>query len=137
MIYLDASALIKLVVAQPESAAMTDYLRAHPDDGWFTCALTRIDLLRAAAAVHTDAIEHAHHILDVLDTVAITDRLIHAATSLDPPPPRTADALHIAAALTAGPRLQTLITYDTQLVHAATAHTIATATPGAPACCAP
>lgn len=89
MIYLDTTALMKLITAEPESAALADYLHTHTDTGWFTCALTRAELLRAAADIHPDAAEHAHHVLAGLDTVAVTDRLL--------------DALHIAAALTAGP----------------------------------
>lgn len=137
MIYLDTTALMKLITAEPESAALADYLRTHTDTVWFTCALSRAELLRAVAALDPDATEHAHHVLAGLDTVAVTDRLLDAAISLAPAPRRTLDALHIAAALTAGPRLRTLITYDEQLAHAAGDHDITTIHPGGPPCYAP
>jgi predicted nucleic acid-binding protein len=137
VIYIDTAALMKLVMTEPESAALTDYLRAHTDTGWFTCALTRPELLRAAAAVHPDAVDHAQHVLAGLDMVAVTDRLLDAVAGLTPAPRRLLDALHIAAALSAGPRLHTLITYDEQLAAAARDHNITTIRPGGAPCYAP
>ena len=104
---------------------------------WFTCALTRAELLRAAAAVHPDAVEHANHVLAGLDTVAVTDRLLDTATTLAPAPPHVLHALHIAAALTAGHQLHTLIAYDEELAAAARDHNITTTTPGGAPCFAP
>lgn len=130
MIYLDTTAMLKLIVTEPETQALTDYLAARTDTVWFTCALARVELLRATAALPAEATDHAHHILDGLDTVAMTDRLVAAATALKPAPQRTLDALHIAAALTAGPQLHTLITYDPQLSDAAAHHHITTTHPG-------
>jgi uncharacterized protein len=137
LIYLDTTALMKLVTAQPESTPLSDYLSGHTDTVWFTCALTRAELLRAAAAVHPDAAEHAYHVLAGLDTVAVTDRLLDTVTMLAPAPRRILDALHIAAALTAGHRLHTLITYDDELAAAARDHNITTTTPGGTLCFAP
>lgn len=130
MIYLDATAIMKLIAQAPESAALTAYLRAHTDTRWFTCALSRLDVLRATAALPAEATEHAHRVLAGLDTVAVTDRLLDAAVALTPAPERTTDALHIAAALSAGPRLRTLITYDPDLSRAAADHHINTVHPG-------
>lgn len=130
MIYLDTTAMLKLIAPEPETPALTDYLAARTDTVWFTCSLARAELLRATAAMAPAATDHAHHILDGLDTVAMTDRLVAAAAALNPPPRRTLDALHIAAALTAGPQLHTLITYDPELTEAASRHHITTTHPG-------
>lgn len=130
MIYLDTTAMIKLIAHEPETTALTDYLAARTDTVWFTCSLARAELLRATATMPPDATEHAHHILDGLDTVAMTDRLIVLAATLNPAPRRTLDALHIAAALTAGSNLHTLITYDPELADAASHHHITTTNPG-------
>lgn len=130
MIYLDTTAMLKLIAHQPETPALTDYLQARTDTVWFTCSLARAELLRATAAMEPEATDHAHHILDGLDTVTMTDRLVTAAANLTPAPRRTLDALHIAAALTAGPQLHTLITYDPELTEAAGRHHITTTHPG-------
>lgn len=137
MIYLEATALMKLVTATPESPALTNYLDAHTDTTWFTCATTRIDLHRASAAIHPDAVIRAQHVLAGLDTVAVTDRLLQIAVELNPTPQRTTDALHIAAALSAGPRLRTLVTYDPVLAAAAAGHGITAFNPGGSPCFAP
>ncbi|MEN4449135.1 MAG: PIN domain-containing protein [Mycolicibacterium sp.] len=130
MIYLDTTAMLKLIAHEPETPALTDYLQARTDTVWFTCSLARAELLRATATMEPDATDHARHILDGLDTVAMTDRLVTAAANLTPAPRRTLDALHIAAALTAGPQLHTLITYDPELTEAAGRHHITTTHPG-------
>lgn len=130
MIYLDTTAMLKLIAQAPETEALTDYLSARTDTVWFTCSLARAELLRATAPLPAEATEHAHHILAGLDTVALTDRLVTAAAALNPAPRRTLDALHIAAALTAGPQLHTLITYDPELTDAANYHHITTTHPG-------
>lgn len=130
MIYLDATAMMKLIAQAPESQALTQYLSAHTDTAWITCALTRAEVLRATATLPAEATEHAHHVLAGIDTVGVTDRLLDAAVALTPAPDRTTDALHIASALSAGPRLRTLVTYDPDLARAATAHHITTVRPG-------
>ncbi|OOK65161.1 putative ribonuclease VapC46 [Mycobacterium kansasii] len=130
MIYLDPTAIMKLITTTPESSALTDYLRSRTDITWFTCALSRAEVMRAAATLDPDATEHAHHALAGLDLVAVTDRLLDAAIELAPAPEHTTDALHIAAALSAGPQLHTLITYRPELARDAAAHHINTSSPG-------
>jgi uncharacterized protein len=137
VIYLDPTALMKLITATPESQALTDYLRVHTGTTWFTCAISRAEVMRAAAVIHPDTTEHAQHVLAGLDLVAVTDRLLDAAIALTPAPSRTTNALHIAAALSAGPRLQTLITYSPELAHDADGHNINTIHPGGAPCYAP
>ena len=130
MIYLDPSAIMKLIATSPESSALTEYLRVHTATTWFTCAISRADVVRAAASLHPEAVEHAQHVLAGLDMVAVTDRLIDAAIALTPAPGSTSNALHIAAALSAGSQLQTLITYGPELADDAAAHSIDTIHPG-------
>ena len=132
MIYLDPTAIMKLITTTPESAALTNYLRVHTATTWFTCAISRAEVLRAAAGAHPGAIEHAHHVLAGLDLVAVTDRLLDSAIALAPAPGRTTDALHIAAAMSAGPQLHTLITYSPELAHSAAEHDITAIHPGGP-----
>ncbi len=47
--YLDTSALVKLVVAEDESTALQEYLRAVAADTLFTAALARTELIRAVS----------------------------------------------------------------------------------------
>lgn len=130
MLYLDPTAIMKLITQAPESPALHAYLRARTDTRWFTCTLSRADVLRDAAPHGPDTTDRARHVLAGLDLVAVTDRLLDAAIALTPAPRRTIDALHVAAALSAGPRLHALITYDPALATAAGAHHIEITHPG-------
>lgn len=107
MIYLDATAVSKFIVAQPETAVLRTYLHQNSNYRWFTSAFTAYELLRSqptnAARIRTA--------IASLDTVAITDRLL-ASTADAPAGIDMVDAVHIAAALTAGARLRAFITYD-------------------------
>lgn len=134
MIYLDATALSRLVNADPHTPALMDYLRAESPVQWFTCAVTRIELLRIATQIHPDAEIRARTVLASCDLVAVTDRLLDAAAALRPMPSSTVNALHIAAAASAGPRLQSLVTYDRVLAADAARHRIVTIDPGGASC---
>lgn len=111
---------MKLIAIEPESPALRTYLSTHTDQGWFTAALTRAELIRAASRTgERSAVEHARTILASLDLVALSDRLLDTATTLAPPSLRTLDAIHLAAAMTAGARLDAVITYDDRMAIAA------------------
>lgn len=106
MIYLDDGAIAALLTAAPGSAALRDYLKEHAAQRWFTLSLTRAALSRDHAL--TDAQLGG---IDSLDTVHVTDRLLAAAAAA-PSGISLIDALHVAAAQTAGERLQAFITAD-------------------------
>ena len=85
MIYLDTSALVKLVATEAESPALRRYLGTRSDKRWFTAALTRTELIRAVSRTgEPAALEHARTILTSLDLVALSDRLLDAAATLAP-----------------------------------------------------
>lgn len=120
-LYLDTSALVKLVVREVESNALREYLATFADDPKFTAALSRTELIRAVArSTASDALTHAHRLLTRLDMVALNHRLLDQAATLGPPELRTLDSIHLAAAKTA-PALRALITYDIRLAEAAEA----------------
>ncbi|MCV7215250.1 type II toxin-antitoxin system VapC family toxin [Mycobacterium crocinum] len=128
-VYLDTSALMKLVVLEPETSALRTYLTQYPDDVRFTAALSRTELLRAARRSGSyELAAQAHRLLGRLDLVAMTTRLLDEAGTLGPPELRTLDAIHLAAARTA-PALRGLVTYDLRLAAAAEAVGITVAIP--------
>lgn len=130
MIYLDTSALVKLVANEAESAALRTYLCARTEQNWFTAALTRTELIRAVSRTgDRSAVEQARTILASLDLVALTDRLLDTAATLAPSSLRTLDAIHLAAAMTAGPRLDAVVTYDDRMATAASDAGLALAQP--------
>jgi len=118
-IYVDTSALVKLVVVEAESMALRSYFESFPGDTQFTAAVTRTELVRAVARQGSiEVIENARLALTKLDLVAITNRLLDAAATIRPPELRTLDAIHLAAARTA-PELRAMVTYDSRLAEAA------------------
>jgi predicted nucleic acid-binding protein len=117
-IYVDLSALVKIVIEEDESSALAHYLTRYPGDHRVTAAIARTELVRAVVR-HGAAVENAHTALARLNFVAITTSVLDIAATIRPPELRTLDAIHLAAALTA-PDLRAFVTYDRRLADAAT-----------------
>jgi predicted nucleic acid-binding protein len=128
-IYLDTSALVKLVVAEGETQALKNFLGANAEDSLFSAALARTELIRAVAPNGAQAIADARDLLNRLDTVMLTRQLLDDAGTLLPPRLRSLDAIHLAAARRAGDALRTVITYDARMLSAAADLGISTASP--------
>lgn len=118
-LYLDTSALVKLIVSEAESVALSDYLQKFVEDVVFTSALTRAELVRAVAHGGQPAIVEARMLLDSIDTVVLSRALLDDAATLPPTLLRTLDAVHLAAAQRAGRQLRAVITYDNRMIDAA------------------
>jgi len=118
--YFDTSALIKLVVAEPETSSLRLYLREIGGDTLFTAALTRTELIRAVRRVDVHALAAARRVLAGLATVNLTPAILDEAATLDPPLLRSLDGIHLAAAQRAGADLRAVVTYDARMSEAAT-----------------
>lgn len=115
--YLDASAIVKLIVREPESEALERWLGEGRQEV-VSCALVRTEVLRAAAPRGPEAILRARRLLDRLDLVILDDELLDLAGELVEPL-RSLDAIHVAAALELGDELEAFVTYDRQMTRAA------------------
>jgi len=128
--YLDSSALVKLVRAEPESAALTAFTAAAE---LVSCELALTELPRAIRrAVPDDPSSLLDQAGEVLDTVALLplDRpLLLAAGSFTEPTLRALDAIHVAAAIDASP-IDAFVSYDERQSAAARLAGLATVTPG-------
>jgi len=128
-LYMDTSALVKLVVSEDESPSLRSFLRERAEDNLFSAALARTELLRAVAANGTQAIADARKLLSGLDTVVLTRQLLDDAGTLQPMRLRSLDAIHLVAAQRAGDTLRAVVTYDARMLSAAADLGIATASP--------
>jgi predicted nucleic acid-binding protein len=129
-IYLDSSALVKLVQREPESAALRRFLRRHRDDRRVTSALARVEVVRAVSAGGPDAVAHARRQLSRVDQVGLDRELLDAAATLAPGTIlRSLDAIHLACAAALGADLRTLITYDQRMRAAAATVSVAVDAP--------
>ena len=71
-LYLDASALVKLVQIETESAALQAYLVAHQTERRVTSMLSRTEVVRAVSSGGPLAQQQALTILEQTDQVALT-----------------------------------------------------------------
>jgi hypothetical protein len=117
MVYLDPSALVKLVIPEPESRALRRYLRREPERA--SCVLARVEVLRAVRTHGPAATTRARRLLERLSLVSIDDALLDAAAALDPDVLRSLDAIHLAAAQVFGNELTAVVTYDGRMATAA------------------
>lgn len=115
--YLDSSALVKLAVAEPESAALRHYLRRR--SGLVSSALARTEVLRALLPAGEAAIRRGRAVLRTLDLVRVSDRVFEAAGVLQPVEVRSLDAIHLATAQLLGADLRQVVTYDQRMAEAA------------------
>jgi predicted nucleic acid-binding protein len=116
-VYLDSSALVKLVVAEAESDALLAYLSDRPTRT--SCALARVEVVRAVRAHGERASQRARRLLERISLLRLDDVLLEAAAALDGPTLRSLDAIHLAAAQALGDSLGEVITYDHRMAGAA------------------
>jgi len=118
-VYLDSSALVKLAVEEPESAALRRYLRRRRP--LVSSALARAEVARALLPLGETALRRGGEVLSLLDLVRVNDRILAAAGSLLPAELRTLDAIHLATAQQLQADLSRLVTYDDRMAAAADA----------------
>jgi predicted nucleic acid-binding protein len=128
MFYVDTSALVKLVVAEAETAALRTWIAAETRE-LVSSDLARTELLRAVRRVAADRVVQARVVLDSVTLVTVRTATFESAGQLDPATLRTLDAVHIASALELGDDLRGLVTYDERLGQAAESHGIAVVAP--------
>lgn len=127
MIYVDTSALLKLVVAEPETKRLRAWI-TRQEDRLVTNDIGVVELLRAAARVGPDVVAAARLLLPRLDRIALTPPALATAATLAPPTVRTLDALHLASAMELRD-LQVIVTYDERLAEAARANGVPVVAP--------
>lgn len=119
--YLDTSALVKTVVAEPESKALLAWLRGKR---LVACDLVRVEAVRAVRMSAPSAVGRAREAVATLNLIRLDDALYDVAADLDPLPMRSLDAIHLAAALSLGSDLAGVVTYDRRLALGARRHAL-------------
>jgi predicted nucleic acid-binding protein len=126
--YLDSSAFVKLIVAEPESSALRHAITRWPQHASST--LLRAESLRALRrSGNTAQIPAARRLLRGVRMVRIDEPLLDRAADLEPGELRTLDSIHLASALEIGPDLGVMIAYDIRLKTAAQAYGLAVESP--------
>lgn len=130
MIYLDSSALLKLVRAERHTAELTAWLADQPDAPVVSSAVARVEVLRSCRRIDERLMEPGRAVLTMVDFVPIGDGILGAAADMPDPGLRSLDAIHLASALSLDPDLNTFVAYDQRLLTAAGAAGLAVAQPG-------
>jgi uncharacterized protein len=127
--YLDTSAVVKLVVAEAETAALTAWIAAEQKE-FVSCDLLRTELFRAVPRGSPDSVTRARNVVDAITILAVPSSTFERAGELAPPTLRSLDAIHLAATLELGDTLDGLVTYDEKLAAAAVSYGINVIAPG-------
>lgn len=135
LFYLDASALVKLVRDEPETAALRTYLE-DADLVSSELVLTEVPraIRRAAAGdprLPLDRLtERAAELLEAVALLPLDGPLLAAAGALPEPALRALDAIHVAAAVDLG-AIDAFVSYDERQSAAARLGGLRTAVPSA------
>ncbi len=114
--YVDASAIVKLIVDEPGSGAMRRW--NVEADRVLTSRVGIIEATRAAGRRDHDP-AHLRSVLSSLDVIELDAAIGGQAGSLHPLGIRALDAIHVASALAAGSELDSFVTYDERQAAAA------------------
>ncbi len=126
-VHLDSSAAVKLVVHEPESAAMRSWLETRPRR--VSSALIRIEILRAVRRVEPGRLDRAAKALKGMTLQAIDDDVLMSAAYVAPVAVRSLDAIHLATALRMATELEAIVTYDRRMIEGARALGLPVASP--------
>jgi uncharacterized protein len=121
MIYLDSSAVVKLVHAEAESPALRAWLDERAETGWISSVLAEAESFRALARYAPEAVIRLHPVLDQIDLIDMNPRVRILTQTVRPVTVRSLDAIHLGTALTIRGALTSFVTYDKRLLDAATA----------------
>jgi predicted nucleic acid-binding protein len=130
VIYLDSSALLKLLHEEPESAALADWLAAHAGTPVVSSELARVEVIRACRRMNPDALPEARALLAGLDLIPLSGAVVDEAADVGEAMLRSLDALHLASALSIQAELSTFVAYDRRLADAASTAGLELLAPG-------
>lgn len=119
LVYLDTSAFVKLVVPEPETAALVAALAA-PKALLVASEILEVEAVRAIRrSTGQGGVIAARTQLAGVRLLPLTDQIRRRACELEPPPLRSLDAIHIATALDLGEPLTCVYSYDARMAAAA------------------
>jgi uncharacterized protein len=115
--YLDSSAIVKLVAAEPESPALRRFLRRR--HRLAASALAKTEVARALMEDGPVAIRRGREVLQTVNLIRVNDHVLELAGELVPVELRLLDAIHLATAELLGADFRQMVTYDERMAYAA------------------
>ena len=133
MLYLDTSALAKLVVSEEETASLRSFLAERGSVFAFSSYLAHTELLRASRRHGAAVTKRARAVLGAIHLVDVARHVLELAAVLDVSARlRSLDAIHLATCLVAVDRLEAVVTYDLRMREAAGDLGLVVEAPGSP-----
>ena len=123
--YLDASALTKLVIEEPETVVLQEVLRGHR---LLSSRVAVVEVIKAVTRYDPDAEPIAF--FSRVTFLELDADLALAAAATGGPGLRALDAIHVVTALVLGSEIESFITYDTRQADAARAAGLHVIAPG-------
>jgi uncharacterized protein len=119
-VYLDTSALGRVLLGEPDAPAVVRSLREF--DQHVASRLMRVELRRLA--LREGLLGHADQLLSAVALLPLDEAMLDAAETVQPPSVATLDALHLVTALRLADQwvIDAVMTYDTRLADAAREH---------------
>ncbi|MEX2237294.1 MAG: type II toxin-antitoxin system VapC family toxin [Dehalococcoidia bacterium] len=115
--YVDSSAVVKLILQEDESAALHEFLAKYPVS--YSSSLTVVEVTRAVLRHAPELLSDAQNVLRELTLLGMDEEVLSRAAHVAPVTLRTLDAIHVASALELGIELEILVTYDQRMADAA------------------
>jgi len=128
VIYLDTSALLKLVVPETHSDALRAWLQQQTDQ-YVSSVLLTIETRRALQREAPTQLPRADLLLTRVGQVGLTHAVVEAASRLPSPDLRSLGAIHLATALLLREEVTSFVSYDKRLLAAAQAERLPVVSP--------
>jgi predicted nucleic acid-binding protein len=128
VIYLDASAMVTMVIERAYADDLREYLAGYSSSRTYTSSIGFVETVRTCDSIGTfpglitDLLRQHHE-------VKVTDQVRDDAARL-PGRLRSLDAIHVASASLLGSELIALVTYDQRMAEAASGAGLPVAMPG-------
>ena len=130
MIYLDSSALLKLLFLERETTELRQWVLDRAGLVLTSSELAKVEVVRGCWRVDAGFLPAARQLLSGLNLIPLTGAVIDRAGSIGDPLLRSLDALHLASALSVAAELTAFVAYDRRLIAAAGSASLVTAQPG-------
>jgi uncharacterized protein len=128
VVYVDSSALVKLVIREAESDALAGWIKGRT---LVSSRLSEIEVRRTATRGLGRPWTGSAAVFDQMAVVELDGSIAERAAHVPPPLLRALDAIHLATALELADDLDAFVTYDDRLAEAARAAGMTVASPGA------
>ena len=131
MLYLDTSAVVKLIRREPQTDALADWLDDHQPTPWVSSTLVEVELPRALRRTDSSLLTRVPAVIARIARYDIDDVVRGAAAAFPDPDLRSLDAIHLATATAIFARgLTAFVCYDQRLLDAASAAGVPVQSPG-------